>query len=152
VSQEEAARYVATLQRTINCLSDAERSTRRSAASSLATKLLRGDGATPKASPALLQVCAARGDVAFRVLHVGSARQAQQRSGRQPQPCALLRPCARPAAVHQALLSGPLLQPLATLLCDPMESCRAAALQLLLDAAPHLSGAPGGRNADCQLS
>lgn len=41
----------------------------------------------------------------------------------------------------QALLSGPLLQPVGNLLSDPVESCRATALQLLLDAAPQLAGA-----------
>jgi hypothetical protein len=40
----------------------------------------------------------------------------------------------------QALLSGVLLQPIATLLSDPVERCRVTALQLLLDAAPHLAG------------
>lgn len=40
----------------------------------------------------------------------------------------------------QALLSGVLLQPIAILLSDPVERCRVTALQLLLDAAPHLAG------------
>jgi len=41
----------------------------------------------------------------------------------------------------QALLSGSLLQPIGNLLSDPVEGCRASALQLLLDAAPQLAGA-----------
>lgn len=57
LSQEAVQQYIATLQRTINCLSDPDRSTRRNAASSLTAKLMRGDAATPKASPAMLQVC-----------------------------------------------------------------------------------------------
>lgn len=56
LSQEEVQAYVATLQRTINCLSDPDRSTRRNAAGSLHTKLLKGDATTDKASPAMLQV------------------------------------------------------------------------------------------------
>lgn len=40
----------------------------------------------------------------------------------------------------QALLSGPLLQPLANLLSDPVERCRVTGLTLLLDVAPLLSG------------
>lgn len=56
LSQDQVQQYVATLQRTINCLSDPDRSTRRNAASSLATKLLKGDATTQKASPAMLQV------------------------------------------------------------------------------------------------
>lgn len=56
LTQEQVQQYVSTLQRTINCLSDPDRSTRRSAASSLATKLLKGDSTTQKASPAMLQV------------------------------------------------------------------------------------------------
>jgi hypothetical protein len=57
LSQEQVQAYVATLQRTINCLSDPDRSTRRNAAGSLHTKLLKGDATTEKASPAMLQVC-----------------------------------------------------------------------------------------------
>lgn len=45
------------------------------------------------------------------------------------------------SSVVQALLSGPLLQPIANLLLDPVERCRVTALQLLLDAAPQLAGA-----------
>jgi hypothetical protein len=41
----------------------------------------------------------------------------------------------------QALLAGPLLQPLVLLLSDPLERCRLTALQLLLEAAPLLSDA-----------
>lgn len=55
-SQEGLSQYLATLQRTINCLSDPDRSTRRSAIDSLATKIFKGDGTTPKASTAQLQV------------------------------------------------------------------------------------------------
>lgn len=57
LSQEQVQAYVATLQRTINCLSDPDRSTRRNAAGSLHTKLLKGDATTDKASQAMLQVC-----------------------------------------------------------------------------------------------
>lgn len=56
LTQEAVQQYIATLQRTINCLSDPDRSTRRNAASSLSVKLLRGDATTQKASPAMLQV------------------------------------------------------------------------------------------------
>jgi hypothetical protein len=56
LTQEEVQQYVGTLQRTINCLSDPDRGTRRQASSSLHTKLLKGDATTPKASPAMLQV------------------------------------------------------------------------------------------------
>lgn len=56
LSQEQVQAYVATLQRTINCLSDPDRSTRRNAAGSLHTKLLKGDATTDKASPTMLQV------------------------------------------------------------------------------------------------
>lgn len=56
LAQEDVQQYVATLQRTINCLSDPDRTTRRNAAGSLSSKLLRGDATTQKATPAMLQV------------------------------------------------------------------------------------------------
>lgn len=56
LTQEQVQQYVATLQRTINCLSDPDRGTRRMAAGSLYSKLLKGDATTQKASPAMLQV------------------------------------------------------------------------------------------------
>jgi hypothetical protein len=56
LTQEQVQQYVATLQRTINCLSDPDRSTRRTAAGTLHSKLLKGDATTQKASPAMLQV------------------------------------------------------------------------------------------------
>lgn len=55
VTPEELSAYVATMQRTINCLSDPDRATRRQAAVSIQAKLTRGDAATPAASPAMLQ-------------------------------------------------------------------------------------------------
>lgn len=55
VSADDLQAYVAGIQRTINCLSDPERSTRRQALTSLQTKLFKGDSSTPKASPQLLQ-------------------------------------------------------------------------------------------------
>lgn len=42
----------------------------------------------------------------------------------------------------QALLAGPLLHPLITVMSDPLEKCRLTAVQLLCEAAPQLSG-PG---------
>lgn len=39
----------------------------------------------------------------------------------------------------QALLAGPLLQPLVAMLSDPLERCRLSALQLLLDAGTQLA-------------
>eukprot|EP00775_Hariotina_reticulata_P004966 gene4966-5207_t len=95
VSSEQLQQYVASLQRTINCLADPDRATRKSAVLTLQAKLLKGDAATPKATPSMLQ----------------------------------------------ALLSGPLLQPLAALLADPLERCRLTALQLLLDAVPQIADA-----------
>jgi hypothetical protein len=138
LSGDEVAAYLATLQRTINCLSDPDRLTRRSAASSLATKLLRGDAATPKASPAMLQVCTC---VCGRSTHSGNTAHlpgtecsAKHENITQHTP---LGPCAPP----QALLSGPLLAPVSASLTDPVEGCRLAALSLLLEAAPQLTGA-----------
>ncbi|KXZ49991.1 hypothetical protein GPECTOR_18g147 [Gonium pectorale] len=52
---EDAAAYLATLQRTINCLGDPDRALRRTAATTLQTKLFTGDTSTPKASAAQLQ-------------------------------------------------------------------------------------------------
>ncbi|GLC36173.1 HEAT repeat-containing protein 2 [Pleodorina starrii] len=51
----DAAAYLASLQRTINCLADPDRGLRRTAATTLQTKLFTGDASTPKASPAQLQ-------------------------------------------------------------------------------------------------
>eukprot|EP00878_Enallax_costatus_P009185 GHUV01009602.1.p1 GENE.GHUV01009602.1~~GHUV01009602.1.p1 ORF type:complete len:225 (+),score=35.83 GHUV01009602.1:619-1293(+) len=93
VSPEDLQQYVATLQRTLNCVTDPDRSTRRAAIIGLHSKLLHGDASTPKASRQMLQ----------------------------------------------ALLGGPLLHPLATMLSDPLEKCRLTVLQLLLEAAPQLS-------------
>lgn len=56
LTQEQVQQYLSTLQRTINCLSDPDRGTRRTAAGSLHTKLVKGDAITQKASPAMLQV------------------------------------------------------------------------------------------------
>lgn len=56
VTQEQLQQYLSTLQRTLNCLTDPDRSTRRTAVTALHNKLLRGDSSTPKASPQLLQV------------------------------------------------------------------------------------------------
>jgi hypothetical protein len=55
VSPEEIAAFMATVQRTVNCLSDPDRATRRQAAAALNARLCRGDAAAPKPSPALLQ-------------------------------------------------------------------------------------------------
>lgn len=88
VTSTDLQSYLAGMQRTINCLTDPDRSTRRGAIDALSTKLLRGDATTHAASPQVLQ----------------------------------------------AALSGPLLQPLVTMLSDSVERCRAGALQLLLDA------------------
>jgi hypothetical protein len=52
---EEVAAYLASMQRLVNCLGDQDRATRRQAAMTLQTKLMRGDAATPAASPAMLQ-------------------------------------------------------------------------------------------------
>lgn len=56
VPQEQLQQYISTLQRTLNCLTDPDRSIRREAVTSLHSKLLRGDAVTPKASPEMLQV------------------------------------------------------------------------------------------------
>jgi hypothetical protein len=56
VTQEELQQFVATLQRTLNCLADPDRGVRKNAVAALQTKLLRGDAATPKASSNMLQV------------------------------------------------------------------------------------------------
>jgi hypothetical protein len=56
VSQQDLQAYVSSIQRLINCLTDQDRSARRSAIKSLQSKLLVGDAATPKASPGMLQV------------------------------------------------------------------------------------------------
>ena len=53
---EELQAYLATMQRTINCLTDADRSTRKGALQTLHTKVMRGDAATPQASAQVLQV------------------------------------------------------------------------------------------------
>lgn len=89
---DEVQAYVASIQRTVNCLTDPDRSLRRSASMALHAKLFTGDVATPRASPQLLQ----------------------------------------------ALLCGPLLHPLLTMLSDSVERCRATALSILLE---------GGRQA-----
>ncbi len=81
------ASYLASLQRTINCLADPDRSLRRTAATTLQTKLLSGDASTPRATPAQLH----------------------------------------------ALLCGPLLRPLVSLLSDQLERCRLVSLAILLD-------------------
>lgn len=54
-STKERDDYVATMQRDINCLSDADRTTRRTALQRLVVRLLKGDAMAPKPSPALLQ-------------------------------------------------------------------------------------------------
>ncbi|KIY93745.1 hypothetical protein MNEG_14215, partial [Monoraphidium neglectum] len=109
VSGAELQSYLAGMQRTINCLTDPDRSTRRSAIDAISAKLLRGDAASPAAAPQMLQ----------------------------------------------AALCGQLLQPLLAMLGDPVERCRAGALQLLLEASarvpqlepllPPLLGALGAR-------
>ncbi|KAG2454165.1 hypothetical protein HYH02_001200 [Chlamydomonas schloesseri] len=55
VPSGDAAAYLATLQRTINCLADPDRGLRRSAASTLQDKLFKGDAATPAATPSQLR-------------------------------------------------------------------------------------------------
>lgn len=57
VTQEQLQQYVSTLQRTVNCLTDPDRNTRKAAILNLQSKLLRGDVSTQKASPQMLQVC-----------------------------------------------------------------------------------------------
>ncbi|GLI65295.1 hypothetical protein VaNZ11_008788 [Volvox africanus] len=52
---DDATAYLASLQRTINCLADPDRGLRRTAATTLQVKLFTGDDSTPKASPAQLQ-------------------------------------------------------------------------------------------------
>lgn len=64
VQPEELQQYVSTLQRTLNCLTDPERNTRRAAIIALHSKLLSGDASTPKASPEMLQVRRLRGQEA----------------------------------------------------------------------------------------
>lgn len=56
VPPEQLAAYVATIQRTINCLSDPDRTTRKQAAASLLKKLTCGDSVSPVPEPPLLQV------------------------------------------------------------------------------------------------
>jgi hypothetical protein len=56
VSKEELHTYVSAIQRQINCLTDQDRSARKSAIRTLSAKLLTGDASTPRASPAMLQV------------------------------------------------------------------------------------------------
>lgn len=56
VSAEQLQAYLGSMQRTINCLTDPDRSTRKAAVAMLAAKLRAGDAATPKASPQMLQV------------------------------------------------------------------------------------------------
>ncbi|GFR52527.1 hypothetical protein Agub_g15100 [Astrephomene gubernaculifera] len=90
---DDAAAYLATIQRTINCLADPDRALRRSAATTLQTKLFTGDASTPRANPAQLQ----------------------------------------------ALLCGPLLRPLVTMLSDSVERCRTIGLAILLDGIRHLT-------------
>ncbi|KAG1655968.1 hypothetical protein FOA52_009395 [Chlamydomonas sp. UWO 241] len=55
VSAEELSAYVSAMQRTINCLSDPDRSTRKAAACALLARLTKGDVASPPPSPQLLQ-------------------------------------------------------------------------------------------------
>ncbi|GIL76851.1 hypothetical protein Vretifemale_6386 [Volvox reticuliferus] len=52
---DDVAAYLASLQRTINCLADPDRGLRRTAATTLQVKLFTGDASTPKASLAQLQ-------------------------------------------------------------------------------------------------
>ncbi|KAG2432604.1 hypothetical protein HXX76_008944 [Chlamydomonas incerta] len=51
----DAVAYLATLQRTINCLADPDRGLRRTAAATLQDKLFKGDVATPAATPTQLR-------------------------------------------------------------------------------------------------
>lgn len=55
VTADDLSSYTASMQRTINCLSDQDRSTRRQAACTLQTKIMKGDAATPVASASMLQ-------------------------------------------------------------------------------------------------
>lgn len=55
VSQADLQTYQASIQRSINSLSDADRGVRRRAAEALHAKLFKGDGQTPGASPPMLQ-------------------------------------------------------------------------------------------------
>lgn len=54
-SLAERDEYAAHIQRDINCLSEADRTVRRTAAQRLATRLFSGDASLPRPSPALLQ-------------------------------------------------------------------------------------------------
>ena len=56
VSKEELHAYVSGIQRQINCLTDQDRSARKSAIRALNSKLLTGDASNSKASAAMLQV------------------------------------------------------------------------------------------------
>jgi hypothetical protein len=55
VTSEDIQSYLSTIQRTVNCLSDPDRSTRRQAAQTLNARLFKGDASNPKPSPQLLQ-------------------------------------------------------------------------------------------------
>jgi hypothetical protein len=56
VSSEHLQQYMTSIQRTINCLTDSDRAVRKAGVLTLQAKLLKGDAATPKASPSMLQV------------------------------------------------------------------------------------------------
>eukprot|EP00197_Chlamydomonas_leiostraca_P011060 CAMPEP_0202881958 /NCGR_PEP_ID=MMETSP1391-20130828/37292_1 /ASSEMBLY_ACC=CAM_ASM_000867 /TAXON_ID=1034604 /ORGANISM="Chlamydomonas leiostraca, Strain SAG 11-49" /LENGTH=191 /DNA_ID=CAMNT_0049564723 /DNA_START=123 /DNA_END=694 /DNA_ORIENTATION=+ len=55
IAVDDLTSYVASMQRTINCLADPDRSTRRQAAVTLQTKIMQGDAATPAANASMLQ-------------------------------------------------------------------------------------------------
>lgn len=151
VAAADLQAYIATMQRTINCLTDADRGTRKGAVQALSTKMMKGDASTPRAAPEMLQV---RPTISGKPtlwrrhgwgpwLH-GTADNAAVWF---PAICARLRRpsladahcvVVPPLLLCQAMLCGPLLQPLLAMLHDPVERCRTTALQLLLDAAPQL--------------
>ncbi len=58
LTSDEVSSYQASIQRLVNCLSDPDRATRRQAATTLQGKLVRGEGGTPAAGPAMLQALA----------------------------------------------------------------------------------------------
>ncbi|KAF8068179.1 Dnaaf5 [Scenedesmus sp. PABB004] len=120
VSAEEVQTYLAGLQRTLNCLADPDRGTRRAAMAALSARLLRGDAAAPKASPAMLQA---------------RQRRRGRRAAAPPRSRGAPTRRRRRARAAQALLAGPLAHPLAGLLADPVESVRLSALTLLLEGA-----------------
>ena len=89
VAPEEVQAFVSSIQRTINCMSDPDRNSRKQAISTLYTRLAKGGAGSPPPSPAMLQ----------------------------------------------ALICGPLLYPVVTLLSDTAEATRIAAAELLQYAA-----------------